>query len=586
VESSLPDVQVEWEQRTIVATTLLAKSAICRLFHPGIFYGESSGWSPKKRAPIENHKTCSETDKAAQIQAYAKTRFARYCNRALGSVLPEDGEYMNEFVLGNFDVKSIVGDDPIGKIACIQEPGFKARFVANPNRVVQYALQPLGDWLFGIISKLPWDCAHQQDTALPVIQRVLDENRIAEATRNKASPISPSRKVFCYDLSNATDQLPLSTQTYLAWRLASHTLEGMQLALVESQLRLFELAARSEWWLPSIPDESGKVTYSKVLWTRGQPLGLYPSFPLFSLAHGCLIFEELLFIRTKTQRGYSVPDIWEEYKTGHGPFYIVGDDVVILEAELAQRYESRLSELQVPVNFDKSLASTQVGEFVGHLITAETIYKPTKWRQVNPASIKCFLEVWGVEAVPLLPKYLREVGEVICSLPQPVGLGFNPKGLSLTERLLGYEDLFLKEKAEYAMYTVQKDDGDASTIMAIFQRLVEVGVLLKIPLHSPDAIVTDGRADPQLLLAHIDPKLAVELKNFSKFYDLYSPKDWEAILLDILTRYPGTALGDVANILGLRVLYNDKATHDERNLLFNRIRDLMGKFNAHKAKKV
>jgi len=41
--------------------------------------------------------------------------------------------------------------DHVGKIGLIQEPGFKLRAVANPNRVYQVALEPLGDCLYDTI---------------------------------------------------------------------------------------------------------------------------------------------------------------------------------------------------------------------------------------------------------------------------------------------------------------------------------------------------------------------------------------------------------------------------------------------------
>jgi hypothetical protein len=158
VESPEEDLQHEWDDLTVKAVGLLSRSKIHDFYSHQVPYGESLGWSRNKRAPKVDGSTVPEDDLATQITEYAKTRFSRIARRSLEGLLPEDGFYVQDQVLGNFNISGITGDGPTGKISCIQEPGFKGRWIANPNRVVQYTLQPLGDWLFGITAELPWDC--------------------------------------------------------------------------------------------------------------------------------------------------------------------------------------------------------------------------------------------------------------------------------------------------------------------------------------------------------------------------------------------------------------------------------------------
>lgn len=53
----------------------------------------------------------------------------------------------------------------VGRIGLIQEAGYKLRAVANPGRVFQRVLEPLGKVLFGLLRNLPWDCTFDQAKA-------------------------------------------------------------------------------------------------------------------------------------------------------------------------------------------------------------------------------------------------------------------------------------------------------------------------------------------------------------------------------------------------------------------------------------
>jgi hypothetical protein len=444
-----PDVWYEWEDEVI--KVLKTPSFVS---HQTCFEESWDHWSPAKFAPGIGGKSVSEANTRVQLDCFLETKFYRtvyYCTDFIGS---EDQDYFLTTVLRYLHEKPR-GEMPIGKISVIQEPGFKARFIANPNRVVQWLLQPLGDFLFKVIKELPWDCTFDQHKADNQIRVVLQENNeidkkisslkqeyeknirdsenLGYYTRAKtlrahyksdvAALEAGKQKVYCFDLSNATDRFPLGIQLSLMVQVA-YTLPEVQRELMLSQCRFFELAARSEW-----------IYKGDVLkWTRGQPLGLYPSFPLFALTHGMLLLS-LYF-----QAHGDLPN-W----TVRTPFFVLGDDVIIFDDWLAISYQSALKDYAIPFSLGKSILSYKAAEFCGHLFTAQNYYIPTKWRCVSEESFIEFLKVWGIEGINLLPRHIRDVATVVARLPEPVGLGYNPEGVSLEERVEKYLELYCDE---------------------------------------------------------------------------------------------------------------------------------------------
>lgn len=67
----------------------------------------------------------------------------------------------------------IQGSFVVGRVGLIQEPGYKLRAVANPGRVFQRVLEPLGDSVYSILKTLPWDCTFSQEKALPFLQSAM-----------------------------------------------------------------------------------------------------------------------------------------------------------------------------------------------------------------------------------------------------------------------------------------------------------------------------------------------------------------------------------------------------------------------------
>lgn len=283
--------------------------------------------------------------------------------------------------------------DNVGKISFIQEPGYKLRAVANPLRIYQVALEPLKKSLDHYLRGLPGVFVHDQQAGVDWVQ----------------SKLRIGLMVHSVDLSDATNNFPLGPQVRILE-------EGCPLCK-KDPVSLFEKVSRSPWLYR---DEEGHLT--SLTWTVGQPLGLGPSFALFTIAHWALL-ESL----DRQLPGHSVE---------HPRFAIVGDDVAISDGRLHERYLNALQRWDVPISRTKSLSSALVAEFCGKVITRESQIPQLKYRLVSDNSFVDIARNLGPQSVSLFTPAQRRVLKVIESVPEFLGgLGWNPRGESLNIRM-------------------------------------------------------------------------------------------------------------------------------------------------------
>jgi len=320
---------------------------------------------------------------------------------------------------GNIDV------DWVGKISFLQEPGIKLRAVANPARAYQVALQPLGNFLFRILRELPWDCTFQQDRGLSVIQNHLTNGGTA----------------YCVDLSDATNQFPLDLQEHLIKEMRCRAAEDKSvkrqginfyeghlpyLEELDIQMDIFHKISRSKWLCEHEPTK-------RIAWKKGQPLGLYPSFPMFALCHGAILYE------LSVQQS-----LWD---AASPCFYILGDDVIILNEQLHQAYRELMQLLGCPISEHKSIVSDTVAEFAGKIITKSKIHPLFKWRMISQDNFVDLLANFGQKLLDLFPRNIKDIALEVCKVPDVCGgLGFNPEGRPFLERLEPYIDLLTQER--------------------------------------------------------------------------------------------------------------------------------------------
>jgi hypothetical protein len=282
-----------------------------------------------------------------------------------------------------------------GEIHFLQEQGGKLRSVASPHLVHQLALKPFGDAVYSRIQTLPWDCTFDQSKPFSLLQQhLLNGNTI-----------------HSIDLSSATDYFPLEIQMTVLRAFFGNL----------SDLRLFEDISRSKWRTSetSVPDF--------LRWKRGQPLGLYPSFGVFTLTHGILLW----------------------YLNGcqhNNSFYVVGDDVVILDKDLYIKYIKLLELMNCPYSREKSISSANICEFAGKIVTSTTVLPQYKWREISNDNFLDICRQLGRRSRSLLSKRQRAIFDKVKHCCLPFGLNFSYPGSNLVKMQAETDRMFLNEE--------------------------------------------------------------------------------------------------------------------------------------------
>lgn len=270
----------------------------------------------------------------------------------------------------NHKRKPVTPHSFVGEVHFLQEPGFKLRSIASPYRIHQLALKPIGNSIYSLVRTLPWDCTFDQSKPFPIVQDHL---------RN-------SHECHSIDLSGATDYFPLELQLGTLREIFGDVLD----------IELIEFISRSPF----------KSSQGPIRWEHGQPLGLYPSFGMFTLTHGLL----LLFLNNGRH---------------NNEFFVVGDDVIILSKSLRDKYIEVLNALKCPWSPEKSISSSSICEFAGKIITKDAIIAQYKWRRMSDDSFLDLCRALGPRSRILLTKKQKEVFDVVKHLYPPLGLNFS-----------------------------------------------------------------------------------------------------------------------------------------------------------------
>jgi len=275
--------------------------------------------------------------------------------------------------------------EPVGTLGVTQEPGYKLRVFANPNIVHQLAMSRMKRQLFSLLRRVKWDCTFNQ----------------SDGTEWVKAQLNLGRRVFSIDLSDATNNFPLQVQLEIL----------REIGCAEEDVELFHRLARAPW--RSTHEGKGHL----YRWTVGQPLGLGPSFAAFALAHGVLVHS--------IARANRVTDC----------FRVLGDDIVISDASVAEQYLSVMAQLGIPISKDKTIVSTRFAEFAGKLVSRDGILAGLKWREPSDRSFLDVVRLLGPRSLTMLRPRQRRVADVLSVLPQPEGFGWNPRGIPLESRM-------------------------------------------------------------------------------------------------------------------------------------------------------
>lgn len=310
-----------------------------------------------------------------------------------------------------------IQDEPLlgGDVHFLQEPGGKLRSIASPLRIHQEALRPFGQELYDLIRLLPWDCTFDQSKAIPHIQ----------------SHLWQGGEVYSVDLSQATDYFPLSIQIT--------ALRAIMRKDSWDHIDLFEKISRGTW----------NSSIGTLSWTKGQPLGLFPSFASFTLTHGLLLRH--LAGSFKNQ------------------FFVVGDDVTILDKGLYDSYISMLDRMGCPYSMDKTITSNKLAEFAGKIVTSTMVIPQLKWRRMSDDNFLDVCRLLGRQSYCLLSRRQKAVFHEVAHLLDPIGLNFSLPGDNLAKMVKRTADFYqpvevvlgalmgLGKKLNHLVYTSTED---------------------------------------------------------------------------------------------------------------------------------
>lgn len=228
----------------------------------------------------------------------------------------------------------------LGQLKQKVEPAGKMRTFAMVDSWTQTVLLPLHNYITGILSKIPNDGTESH-------------NKAFDRARERAQEYGCA---YGYDLSAATDRLPISLQKAILQSLFSKEFSNHWANLLVG--RLYYLFNKKE----------GTQAFS---YSVGQPMGARSSFAMLGLTHHMLIQFAALRISG------------ESFSQWENRYEIVGDDIIIFNKDLANEYLEIMTSIGVPINMSKSVVSVDkpVVEFVKRVSVNGTDVSPFSWKQ-------------------------------------------------------------------------------------------------------------------------------------------------------------------------------------------------------------
>lgn len=206
----------------------------------------------------------------------------------------------------------------LGKLAELPEAAGKIRVVAMVDCWTQWVMDPLFRAIAAILRVIPQDGTEDQDRPYRELW-----------SRHPNGPF------HCYDLSSATDRLPLIFQKALLSSVFGSWFAELWGVLLVG--RPYETVV--ETGNPLSPIEKRKLYYG-----QGQPMGAKSSFHMMAFFHHSVV-------QWAAHRRHVRPGEW------FSSYAIVGDDVVISHDIVAEEYLKIMDELGVKVGLHKSLVS-------------------------------------------------------------------------------------------------------------------------------------------------------------------------------------------------------------------------------------
>jgi hypothetical protein len=250
----------------------------------------------------------AESAKLAQLRTGSET-LREAVKRGLSNKARQNRRRNDEFANGAANC---------GRLSVKIEPAGKARVFAMVDYWTQVALKPLHDWIFSVLREIPQDGTFDQ---LKPVKRLMKK-------------VGPNEKIWSFDLSAATDRIPVLIQGLLLWQIFGRQFASTWKALLCG--RPYYLGA-THAKKAGISNKGVDLRYAV-----GQPMGAFSSWAMLALTHHAMVQ-------------------YAAYKAGEAKWYdryaVLGDDVVIAGERVGLEYRKLCEKLGVEIGIAKSLAA-------------------------------------------------------------------------------------------------------------------------------------------------------------------------------------------------------------------------------------
>ena len=163
-------------------------------------------------------------------------------------------------------------------------------------------------------------------------------------------------------------------------------------------------------------------------------MGLYPSFASFALTHHALARD---CFKQSGSRGD--PRLYD--------YAIIGDDIAIADENAANLYYKICRSCEIPISSSKTIISSEVASFGGKVINKFGSHQGHNYVPCKDDSFMDILRQLGIGFLPFLRPLQKQIARILSPKPFPIGLGWNPEGIPLEERLTESEfEAFLKNR--------------------------------------------------------------------------------------------------------------------------------------------
>jgi len=208
----------------------------------------------------------------------------------------------------------------LGKLSVKEEAAGKVRVFAMVDPWTQWALRPLHDDIFKVLKRIPMDGTF---------------NQMRPLTRVPWGEVP----LYSFDLSAATDRLPIWLQTKILSEVFGSEFASAWQTLLVSR----------DWITPKKTLHSNfivKKEYPKTIrYEVGQPMGALSSWGMLAITHHYIV-----------QYSAWVSGVCPKYEL-FDQYAILGDDFVIWNKTVAQKYLKIMKRLGLEINLAKSIVS-------------------------------------------------------------------------------------------------------------------------------------------------------------------------------------------------------------------------------------